>query len=443
MLKTTIFSPVNGYKASAVSIVRVSGPKTKTLLSTLCEKEIIPHKVNLTKIKDLQNRLVDIGIVLFFPKSKSLTGEDLAEFHVHGSPAIIRSLENNLCKFKNVRRAEPGEFTKRAFYNKKMDLVQVEGLGDLIHSETESQLNQAQNALLGGISKAINELRDSLVDLISKIEALIDFSDEDLPKELIKEVETKITDLFKEISLKLKNSQRAVKIRDGLSVAIMGPPNAGKSSLMNEIIQQDISIIDKKAGTTRDVISATTNIHGLQVTFYDTAGLQKSTNRIEKMGINKSIKVGMGCDIQIKMVDGSNKDWLKDLKKIPDFGSKRIILVNKKDLRSNNVSKIKNGINVSLKNSVGIKKLFIELKAKLEKLTEIKDPPIITRQRHYEVMVNVKKSLERASSLDIIKYPELVAQEIHLSLFQFDKLLGKIGVEDILDNIFKHFCIGK
>ncbi len=440
---TTIYSPVNGYRPSAVSIIRISGPETKTILFSLCEKKIIPHKVNITKINDHNDQIIDKGIVLFFPKPQSLTGEDLAEIHVHGSPAILRSLEKNLSFFEGVRKATPGEFTKRAFYNNKMDLVQVEGLGDLIYAETESQLNQAQNALMGGVSESINRLREELIGLIAKIEALIDFSDEDLPAELANEIKGSIKKMHKIILNKLENSERAIKIREGLSVAIMGPPNAGKSSLMNEIVQQDVSIIDKKAGTTRDVITATTNINGLQVTFYDTAGLQESRDRIEKKGIDKSIKVGLGCDIQIKMVDGSKTNWTKELDCIPNFGSDRIELINKMDLKPINKNHKRNTINVSVTKKTGINKLFKLLQKKLEKITETKEPPIITRYRHYEAIKNVNLCLERASSLDIMRYPELLAEEIRMSVFHFDKILGKIGVEDVLDSLFEQFCIGK
>ena len=332
MANGTFFASANGYNKNAITIVRVSGPKVKKLLKQLCKIKIHPEVINYASVFKENGMLIDKCVILFFKKPKSSTGEDLVEFHLHGSRAIIKSLEETLLNIKGIYRAERGDFTKQAFFNNKLDLVQAEGLNDLINAETETQKQLAQNSLLGGVSRNINSWRNSLINLSSLLESLIDFSDEEIPKDTSDKFDCELKNLLNDIQVALDENKVAKIIREGLKVAIVGPPNAGKSSLINKIFKQELSIVDSEKGTTRDVISATIDLDGIQTTFYDTAGLHKSDKKVEQIGINKANRLAKNCDILLRLVDGSKNNWQTELKKLPYTGNAQINVINKSDL---------------------------------------------------------------------------------------------------------------
>ena len=443
MARKTIFASLSGAKINPICIFRVSGPKVKNIIKNLCENSIEPNKINLANIKKKDGSRLDQAIVLYFEKPKSLTGEDLVEFHMHGSPSIIKEFQETLLLYKGVYAAEPGEFSKQAFDNNKMDLIQIEGLDDLYNSYTEKQRIQAQNAFLGGVSRELNSWRNNIISLNALIESNIDFSDEDLPKDIVKNFYDLLLSLKKEIIHQLKNSEKAKIIKEGVKVSVVGPPNAGKSSLINTITNKNVSIVDSNEGTTRDIVSTSLEINGNLVNLYDTAGLKVTENKIETEGIRRAIELAKISEIQISMVDVTVKDWKKELDNVPKMGILNINVVNKIDLVKNKIFSCNDFFLISTKTEIGISKLLEKINTCIEKVTNSFVPPTLLRHRHIMAANNIKNCLERIEKIDINKNPELIAEDLRKSLFEISRVTGLVDIENILDSIFSNFCIGK
>ena len=308
----TIYALSTGPGISGVAIVRISGPEASEVIKLLTKSKIPePRMATLRKIKHINtSELIDEGIIIWFPGPQSYTGEDMAEIHIHGGKAVILALQNEISKVKNCRLAEPGEFTKIAFQNGKINLLKAESIADLISSETEIQRLQAVKIMRGKSSAKFNELREKLLKLLSFVEAKIDFPEEDLPEENLKQIKKDSLDVLNEINKILNDQKVGEIIREGFKIAIVGPTNAGKSSLLNNLSNREVAIVSEIAGTTRDVIETHLNINGYPVIVSDTAGIRDSQDDIEKKGIKLSLKKAENADLKLVVVDAKNIDFL-------------------------------------------------------------------------------------------------------------------------------------
>ena len=443
MKKETIYASVTKNQKSAISIIRISGSRVQKISKILFKKEPLKNNVNIRNIFSLNGDFIDQGIVLLFLKPNSPTGEDVLELQVHGSLSIIKKIEEELEKIKGVREAQPGEFTKRSFYNNKLDLLQVEGLEDLLDSSTDLQRKQAQLLLMGSVSSKLNNWRNELIELGSFIETAIDFSDEVLPERSIKLFHFKLENLILQITNAVENAKYSQKVREGLKVIVTGPPNAGKSSLINCLLDENLSIVSKEPGTTRDIVSSTVDISGILVNIYDTAGIHDATSPVEIEGIRRAKELLKISDIQIRVVDGTDENCYEYLNDIPSNNQLTINLINKSDLIKRTDKSKLSFINVSTKsnhNMIEFRKTLIDY---IKQVVNKGQDPIILRERHLKISKMLLESLKRIKSNDIHLLTELVAEDIRHSLVLIGKITGTVGVEDILDNLFKNFCIGK
>ena len=328
----TIYALSTGSGLSGVAIIRISGPNTAEILKSLTGKsKLKPRMANLLKINNINtSELIDEGIIIWFPGPHSYTGEDMAEIHVHGGKAVILAVQNEISKIKNCRLAEPGEFTKLAFQNGKINLLKAESIADLISAETEIQRLQAVKIMKGKSSHKFNTLREKLLKLLSFVEAKIDFPEEDLPEENLKKIKKDSSDVLIEINQILNDQKVGEIIREGFKIAIVGPTNAGKSSLLNNLSNREVAIVSEVAGTTRDVVETHLNIDGYPVIVSDTAGIRDSKDEIEKKGIKLSLKKAENADLKLVVVDAKSIDlsgFLKDM-----LQKNAILVVNKSDL---------------------------------------------------------------------------------------------------------------
>ena len=361
----TIYALSSGPGISGVAIVRVSGPSASEVIRLLTGKEIPkPRMASLRKINNINtSELIDEGIIIWFPGPESYTGEDMAEIHVHGSKAVVSALQNEISKIKSCRLAEPGEFTKVAFQNGKINLLKAESIADLISAETEIQRLQAVKIMRGKSSEKFNELREKLLKILSFVEAKIDFPDEDLPEDNLKKIKQESADVLNEINKILNDQKVGEIIREGFKIAIVGPTNAGKSSLLNNLSNREVAIVSEIAGTTRDVVETHLNIDGYPVIISDTAGIRESKDEIEKKGIRLSLKKAENADLKLVVVDAKSIDlsgFLSDLLK-----NNAILVVNKSDLLKTKldpeISKL-NHVLISLKDNLNVDDLIFKIK---------------------------------------------------------------------------------
>ena len=328
----TIYALSSGSGISGVAVIRVSGPETKKVIKVLTKGSLpMPRIATLKKINKINtNELIDEGIIIWFPAPESYTGEDMAEFHVHGSIAVIQAIQNSISEVENCRLAEPGEFTKIAFQNNKINLLKAESISDLISSETEIQRQQAIKIMSGDSSDKFNSWREGLLKILSNIEAKIDFPEEDLPDNILKDVKQKSSKIKSEIKKALNDQKVGERIREGFRIAIVGPANVGKSSLLNYLSRREVAIVSEIAGTTRDVIETHLNIDGLPVVISDTAGIRESKDEIEKKGIKLALKRAEDADLNIVVIEPKNADFTGFLKDL--ISDKSLLVVNKSDL---------------------------------------------------------------------------------------------------------------
>jgi len=380
--------------------------------------------------------------LLWFPAPNSYTGDDLAEFHVHGSNAVINSLLRILSAQDNCRLAEPGEFTKIAFQNDKMDLLKAESIADLIHSETELQRQQAAKLVQGNASNYYNDLREKLIKALSYIEAKIDFAEGDLPEKVLKEVHKSIKDIHKDIQQILENNKVGEKIRDGFKVSIIGEVNAGKSSLLNLLSKREVAIVSEEEGTTRDVIETFLNIDGYPVILADTAGIREAKNEVEKKGISLALGKSKESDLNIIMIDNSSKVVNHKIKDLINEDS--IVLLNKSDIKDNQNHKFDaDTILVSVRENKNIDIFIKKLKKKLSNKFTLNNSILITRERHRAKLNECLKEIDNFLNKDQNKDIELAAEDLRMATRHLGSIVGKVDVEEILGSIFKDFCIGK
>ena len=442
----TIYALSSGPGVSGVAIIRISGSETSEVIKSLTKKDLPkPRMATLRKINNINtSELIDEGIILWFPGPESYTGEDMAEIHVHGGKAVVLALQKEIVKIKNCRLAEPGEFTKLAFQNGKINLLKAESIADLISAETEIQRLQAIKIMEGKSSAKFNELREKLLKVLSFMEAKIDFPEEDLPEENLKKIRNDCSEALNEIN-KILNDQRVGEItREGFKIAIIGPTNAGKSSLINNLSNREVAIVSEIAGTTRDVVETHLNIDGYPVIMSDTAGIRDSKDEIEKKGIRLSLKKAENADLKLVVVDAKNVDlsgYLNDLLK-----NNAILVVNKSDLLNEKldaeVSKL-NPVLISLKNNTNIDILISRIKNNLKNKFISEEDILITRERHRQHLVQCVDYLKELLLKNEKKDFDKAAEDLRLATRHLGMIVGKVDVEEILGSIFNDFCIGK
>ena len=440
-----IFALSSGRGPSGIAIVRISGKDILSICKKLTKLENIKsNEVNFCKFYDPKNNnIIDPeSILLWFPKPNSYTGDDLAEMHIHGSNAVITSLLNVLSEQKNCRLAEPGEFTKIAFQNDKIDLFKAESIGDLIHSETELQRQQAVELVQGNASNYYNDLRQKLIKSLAFIEAKIDFAEEDLPEKVLQEVHKSIIDIHQDIKKILEDNKVGEKIRNGFKISIIGEVNSGKSSLLNLLSKRDAAIVSDEEGTTRDIIETYLNIDGYPIILADTAGIREAKNDVEKKGISLAFKKFKEADLNIILIDNSRKTIDKKIISLIDKNS--IILLNKSDIKDTVNHKFDaDTILVSVKNNKNIDILIKKIKEKLNKKFSFNTTVLISRERHREKLNACLKEIDNFFDKDQNKDLELAAEDLRMATRHLGSIVGKVDVEEILGSIFKDFCIGK
>ena len=442
----TIYALSTGPGASGVAIIRISGPDTLKVIKLLTNKEVPrPREATLRKINNINtSELIDEGIVLWFPGPESYTGEDMAEIQVHGSKAVIDAIHKNISNIENCRFAEPGEFTKLAFQNGKIDLLKAESVADLISSETEIQRKQAVKIMSGRSADKFNSLREKLLQILSHVEAKIDFPDEDLPKDIFNKIKIDTDEVLKDIEKILNDQKVGERIREGFKIAILGPTNAGKSSLINHLSNRDVAIVSEIAGTTRDVIETHLNIDGYPVIVSDTAGIRESVDEIEKKGIKLSLNRAEEADLKLVVVDAKNTDFTDTLKGLLDDNA--ILVLNKSDLLEKDIDPEINRINhvlISIKNNLNIDKLIQKIKNALKNKFITSDDILITRERHRQHLEQCVSHLKRFNQKKEVEDFDIAAEDLRLAARHLGMIVGKVDVEEILGSIFNDFCIGK
>ena len=440
-----IYALSSGRGPSGIAIVRISGKDSFQVCKNLTKlKELKFNAVNYCKFYDPKSsNIIDPeALLLWFPAPNSYTGDDLAEFHVHGSNAVISALLKALSEQDNCRLAEPGEFTKVAFQNDKIDLLKAESIGDLIYAETELQREQAVKLLQGKASNYYNDLRKKLIKSLSYIEAKIDFAEDDLPEKIFKEVYKSIKDIHQNIKKILEDNKIGEKIRNGFRVSIIGEVNAGKSSLLNLLSKREVAIVSAEEGTTRDIIEIFLNIDGYPVILADTAGIRETKNEIEKKGISLALGKSREADLNIIMIDNSSKEINNKIKDLINKDS--IVLLNKSDIKENQNHKFDaDTILVSVKNNKNIDVLVKKLKEKLSNKFIINNGILITKERHRAKLNECLKEIDNFMKKDQIKDIELAAEDLRMATRHLGSIVGKVDVEEVLGSIFKDFCIGK
>ena len=430
----TIFSSATGNFKSAIKIIRVSGKKSKTIPDIFFYKQTNPKEASVRKLYDKDQNLIDKAIVIYFPGPKTATGEDLYEIHIHGSLIIEKKLYEILNNQRDFRIAEPGEFTKRAFLNGIIDLTQAEGLNDLINSETEEQLKLSTSQYEGKLSNKLNFWRSEIVFLLSKLEALIDFSDEELPSDLENIFLEKVSYLLKEMKSSVKESFYGERLRDGFIVTIIGRPNVGKSSLINCLSNKKIAIVTNEPGTTRDVLEVMLDFAGYPVFLNDTAGIRESESKIEKIGIKKALNKAKKSDVVLILSDTC--DFIApELTK----NQKKIFVQTKSDLKK----KIREDAHqISVKQNIGINELIEKIVSYFISLSP-RESVYLTRLRHVDGVKNAIVALDRLNKINLNNNAELVAEELRVAAISIGSITKIIDVEEVLDDIFNSFCIGK
>lgn len=423
----TIFAVASGAGRAAVAVLRISGPATGPLLTMLCHRRPERRMASLRTLRSSTGEVLDRGLVLWFPGPASYTGEDCAELHLHGSRAVLGAVAEALVGL-GARPAQPGEFTRRAFLHGRMDLLEAEGVADLVEAETEAQRRQALRQLDGALGEIYRGWSDRLRDALALQEALIDFSDEEVPTSTADEIVRLAGAVGEEIASHLADGHRGERVREGITVAIVGAPNVGKSSLINVLTGRSVAIVSPVAGTTRDAVEARIDLAGIPVTLVDTAGLRDSDDPIEMEGVRRARERIAKSDIVIEIIDASAPTEFA----LPDA----IQVANKADLAIGPSGPIV----VSALSGAGLDTLQDALASRISGLIRQSGPPPLTRERHRASLAAALAQLEAMASMS---WPELRAEHLRRALRSIGEITGEVGVEAVLDAIFGRFCIGK
>ncbi len=447
----SIFALSSGAGRAAVAVVRISGPESGEALKKLLNGKDLPEarRASLRRLFDPESGgPLDRALLLWLPGPASFTGEDMAEIQLHGGRAVVDSLLNALGGIEGLRPAEPGEFTRRAFDAGRLDLTEVEGLADLINAETSAQHRQALRQMEGGLERRLRPWREQLTRQLAYLEAAIDFSEEELPDDLLANQEQEVAALAADLRDALAQSGKAQRLREGIQIAIVGPPNAGKSSILNKIAGRDAAIVSERAGTTRDVVEVHLSLGGLPVTLADTAGLREAEaeeiDPVEREGMRRSRERAATADLVLAVFEATR--WPDpDKAALALLGSRGAILLNKADLLPKGVSpRDPEGrplLLVSAKSGQGLAELEAWLREKVNgELGDVLDAPGFSRLRHSRALSEAADALER---FPLVEEVALKAEELRLALRALGRISGRVDVEDLLDVIFADFCIGK
>ena len=441
----TIFAIATPPGRSAIAVIRISGPlagDAPALFGAACPKAGQFSVARLT----LDQRVIDQVILLVMKAPFSSTGEDVCEIHCHGSRAVIDVLLARLGAEEGFAMAQPGEFTRRGFMNGKMDLSGVEGLADLIEAETTTQLHQAWAQIDGALRAPVMAWRGELVGIAAQLEALIDFADEDLPASVERALRTSTGDLRSALARHLDDGGVGELVRDGVTIALIGPANAGKSTILNGLAGRSAAIVSEEAGTTRDIIQIRLDLGGVPVTILDTAGIRDESGKIEAEGIRRSVEAAGFANLVLVILDGSDPAWPAARDKIDQLTSQpKFYILNKADwgLSAANEAEFGQIISISAKNPADIERLVEKLAELLVPLNHVDASVIITRQRHRHAMQEAHDALGRALGHDFQHVPEMAAEDFRVAAVALGRITGEIDVEELLGNIFSAFCIGK
>lgn len=439
----TIYALASAAGRAGIAVIRLSGPQALAALRWLAGEPPPARRAALRTLRHPHTGTeLDRGLVLAFPGPQSFTGEDMVELHVHGGRALVRSVIDALAACDGLRPAEPGEFTRRAFEHGKLDLTAAEGLADLVNAETEAQRRQALRQLRGELGEVYQGWHRALMGALARIEAYIDFPDEDLPPELSEQTRSVVAATAAAIAAHLQDGRRGQRLREGLSVAILGPPNVGKSSLLNALAGRPAAIVAAQAGTTRDVVEVELDLGGYPVTVADTAGLRESVDEIEREGVRRAKLTAEAADYKILMSDARNyPDIDRGLAAFADGDS--MFVVNKCDLvPSTSVTPLlgRPTLGVSALTGAGLDQLLAALTEAVIERAGLTENPLLTRERHRRGLEECHDSLARALRAGSV---ELLAEDLRLAVRAIGRITGRVDVEDLLDAIFREFCIGK
>ncbi len=433
----TVFALSSAPGKAGVAVIRVSGSRAGAALDALTAKRRPwARQASLRRLIDWQGAAIDEALVLWFPAPGSFTGEDSVEFHVHGGRAIVESLFAALEKF-GLRPAEAGEFTRRAVENGKFDLTRAEAIADLVDAETAAQRQQALRQYDGALAELYESWRSELIRAAAWAEAAIDFSDEELPGDLLARAKTAAAAISEQIQAHTSDSRRGELVREGLSLTVIGPPNAGKSSLVNALAMRDVAIVAETAGTTRDVIEIRLDLGGYPVVLADTAGLRTVFDSVEAEGVRRALARAEQADLVLLLLDGSVTDPLANVSR-ETIAQASIVAWNKADLPW---PKSRDGLRLSIKTGEGLADLVQVLTAEIKrKLESPRGSVALTRARHRDALQDANAALERAL---VATEPELCAEDLRLGLRAIGRITGRVDVEELLDIVFRDFCIGK
>ena len=437
----TIYALSSAPGRAGVAVVRVSGPAARGVLASLCGQVPTPRRAVVRDVRDAAGDPIDRALVLWMPGPQSSTGEDVCEFHVHGGRAVIAAVLEAIERADEATRpAEPGEFTRRAVENGKLDLTQAEAVLDLVDADADSQRRQALRQYGGALGRLYEGWRDRLVRTLAWSEAEIEFSDDDLPGELIERSRVQVAEIIEEIQTHMDDSRRGEIIREGIHLTVIGPPNAGKSTLVNALAKRDVAIVHEAAGTTRDVIEVTLDIDGVTVVVSDTAGLRETEDAVEREGVRRALDRAASADLTLLLLDSSIPEPFEGLP-VGAVEGASLVIWTKVDLPWRAPSVPAPSRALSVRTGEGWPELMTQLsKLAAEKADRGNDAPVITRARHRRALEEAVTALQRGLAA---QEPELYSEDLRLATRAIGRITGRVDVEELLDVIFRDFCIGK
>lgn len=444
-MSDTIFAPATAPGRAAIAIVRVSGPRTKPIIDSIAGPCPAPRVTTLRDFRAPDGTLIDRALVIFFEGPKSFTGEDSAEFHIHGGRAVLAALLKTLSEIEGCRFAEAGEFSRRAVTNGAMDLTEAEGLADLIDAETEAQRRIASRQMAGELGRVSDHWRERLIDCLARSEAVLDFSDEAdvIEERAFRSVATDLKLLRDEMERALQTAGRGERLRDGLLVLIAGPPNAGKSSLLNHLARRDVAIVSPIAGTTRDLIEVHLDLEGYPVTLIDTAGIRETSDPVELEGMRRTKERAERADL-VLWLQPSNITIESVAEQFGGGAGNVLTVLTKTDLALPALSSSDDLYPISVVSNRGIDALVARLKREAEAALWVQnDDVVLTRARHKTIVAESLSALDHALASFENGLPELIVEDIRLAARAIGRMTGHVGVEEILDRLFSSFCIGK